>query len=247
MTSTPTLTGTQVTTPTGSVRSVITSSTSSTAAGVNGIVGPVKSGVSGSAPTSTVTLSPYAEEVARIIKFDRQIMIMVKEETHETIQRLVGYDENNYQIFVPGLAVSVPEDKTDRILASLRQKLIPLKYLPFICEINAGLKTDKIGIIKSIDHYDILRIMNPDGDEYGISNQDIIDHLKEWEWTSAFDIIGADSDWVELEFKTLPLDLRTFAVDVYAFSPDAVDQGAGSIEGLIKEIKRTNRLFLLWE
>ena len=31
-----------------------------------------------------MTLSPYAEELARILKFDRQVLIMVKEETSST-------------------------------------------------------------------------------------------------------------------------------------------------------------------
>ena len=143
--------------------------------------------------------------------------------------------------------MSVPEDKTDRVLAVLRKKLVPLHYLAFVVEMNEGLKMDKIGVIKGTDQYEILRIMHTDGSEYDISNQDVIDRLKEWEKISSFDIVGADSDWVEIEFKTLPRDLKAFAEDVYDFSPDAVEQGPGSIEGLVKEIRRTNRLFLWWD
>ncbi len=201
-----------------------------------------------SRPTGTpVILSPYAEELARIISFDRQVLIIVKEETHERIQRLIGYDEDGYQIIAPGIAVTVPEDRSDGILSTLRLKLAPLKYLAFVVEMNAALKADKIGILKGTDQYEILRIMHTDGDEYDISNQDVIDRLKEWGKIASFDIIGADSDWVEIEFKTLPKDLKAFAEEVYDFSPDAVDEGSGSIEGLIKEIIKTKRLFLLWD
>jgi len=201
-----------------------------------------------SKPTGThVILSPYAEEISRILKFDRQVLIMIKEETNERIQRLVGYDQNGYQIIAPGIAVTVPEDKSDSMLASLRRKLIPLKYLAFFIEINAGLKADKIGFIKGMDQYEILRIMHTDGDEYEISNQDVIDRLQDWEKISSFDVIGADNDWVEIEFKRLPKDLKSFAKEVYEFSPDAVDEGPGTIEGLIKDITKTKRLLLLWE
>ncbi|MGE5173426.1 MAG: DUF4253 domain-containing protein [Betaproteobacteria bacterium] len=201
-----------------------------------------------SRPTGTpVTLSPYAEELAKTIKFDRQVLIMVKEETHERIQRLIGYDEDGYQIIAPGIAVTVPEDKSDCILFTLRRKLTPLKYMAFVVEMNAALKADKIGILKGTDKYEILRIMHTDGDEYDISNQDVIDRLKEWEKIASFDVTGADSDWVEIEFKTLPKDLTAFAEEVYDFSPDAVDEGPGTVEGLIKEIQKTKRLFLLWD
>jgi hypothetical protein len=201
-----------------------------------------------SRPTgTTVTLSPYAEELARIINFDRQVLVLVKEESRERIQRMVGYDEDGYQIIAPGIAVSVPEDKSENILAALRHKLAPLNYMAFVVEMNAGLKVDKIGVLKGTDQFEILRIMHTDGDEYDISNQDVIERLKEWEKISSFDIIGADYDWVEIEFKRLPKDLKAFAEEVYDFSPDAVDEGPGTVDGLIGELKKTNRLFLLWD
>jgi hypothetical protein len=248
--------------PASSVTSSVTVSTAGKMSNglSGGVTGSVASkathslatGVTGSAAPSvvskpSVTLSPYAEEVARILKFDREVLIMVKEATNEHIQRLIGYDEKNFQIIAPGISVSVPEDKTDSVLASLRKKLVPRHYLPFVAEMNEGLKTDKIGIIKGTDQYEILRIMHTDGDEYDITNEDVIDRLKEWEKIAPFDIIGADSDWVELEFKTLPKDLKTFVEEVYDFSPDAVGQGAGSIEELMKEIQKTKKLLLWWD
>jgi hypothetical protein len=199
------------------------------------------------AGSKPVTLSPYAETVAKIIKFDHRVLILVKEETGESIHRLIGYDEKGYQIVADGICVPVSEDKTEFILSSLRKKLAPLKYMAFVVEINDGMKTDKIGVIKGTDQYDILRVMYTNGDDYDITNQDVIERLKEWEKTSPFDIIGADNDWVEIEFKTLPKDLKSFAEEVYDFSPDTVDQGPGSTTELANEIQQTKRLFLWWE
>ncbi len=198
----------------------------------------------GNAP---VTLSPYAETVAKIIKFDRQVLIIVKEESGESIHRLIGYDEKGYQIIADGICVPVPEDKAESILGSLRKKLAPLKYMAFVVEINSGIKTDKIGVLKGTDQYDILRTMHTNGDDYDISNDDVIEQLKEWEKTSLFDIIGADNDWVEIEFRTLPKDLKSFAEEVYDFCPDAVDQGPGNLAELANEIQQTKRLFLSWD
>ncbi len=198
----------------------------------------------GAAP---VTLSPYAEIVAKIIKFDRQVLIIMKEESGSSVQRLVGYDESGYQIIADGVCVPVPEDRTDMVLEALRSRLAPLKYMAFVVEMNAGIKTDKIGVLKGVDQYEILRIMHTDGDDYDITNQDVIDRLKDWEKISAFDIIGADSDWVELEFRTLPRDLNAFVEEVYDFCPDAVDQGPGTTAELAREMQQTKRLFLWWD
>jgi hypothetical protein len=231
------ITGSPASSLTNSVHSDIKSSAASSAANE----------LSSKSTATHEVLSPYAEEIAKILKFDRQVLVMIKEETHERIQRLVGYDEDGYQIVAPGIAVNVPEDKSDSILATLRRKLLPHKYMAFFIEMNAGLKADKIGIIKGTDQFEILRIMNTSGDDYDISNQDVIDRLEDWEKISAFEIIGADNDWVEIEFKRLPKNLKAFVKEVYEFSPDAVDEGPGTVEGLMKEIKKTRRLFLLWD
>jgi hypothetical protein len=194
-----------------------------------------------------VVLSPHAEEVARQIGFDRQILIIVKEETQEHIQRLTGYDKNDYQIMANGISVDVPADHSGQLLMKLRARLKPLNYMAFVVSINAGLKQDTIGVIKGADQYEILRIMQTNGDEYDILNDDVVARLKEWEKSFSFDIVGADNDWVEIEFKTLPKDLAAFAEEVYDFCPDAVDQGPGNVSGLVKEMQATRRLFLWWD
>ncbi len=235
----------------GATRTANSPHSSTTASVATGETASMVTRPTASAPTrptaAPVTLSPYAEELARNLNFDRRVLIMLKEEFPERIQRMVGYDEDGYQIMAPGVTLSVPEDRSDAILASLRHKLAPLHYLAFIVEINAGLKMDKIGVLKGTDPYEILRIMHTDGDEYDISNSDVIERLKEWEKISSFEIIGADYDWVEIEFRRLPADLKAFAEEVYDFSPDAVDEGPGSVDGLVREIRKTNRLFLLWD
>jgi hypothetical protein len=210
--------------------SVVSKMTGSTVTGVaSRLTGSATISVISKPTVTPVALSPYDEDLARTIKFDRQVLLIVKEETRERIQRLVGYDENNYQIMTAGIAVSVLEDKTDHILSSLRLKLLPLQYQAFVVEINSGLKIDRIGVLKGIDQYEVLRIMHTDGDEYDITNQDVIDRLKEWEEIASFDIIGADSDWLEIEFKRLPRDLHAFVEEVYEFCPDAIDQGPGAL------------------
>jgi hypothetical protein len=235
---------------TGSLASGVTSSMTGSRIKnglATGTTGSIASLVTSSVTSTWAVLSPYAEELAKIIGFDRQVLILVKEITHERIGRLVGFDADGYQIIAPGIVVSVPEEKTDSILALLRRKLQPHHYMAFMAEMNAGIKTEKIGVLKGTDQYDILRIMHTNGNEYDISNQDVIDWLKEWEKRAPFDIVGADSDWVEIEFIALPADLKAFAQEVYDICPDAVDQGPGSVDGLVKEIRKTKHLFLWWD
>ncbi len=192
-------------------------------------------------------LSPHEEEIARRIGFDKEVLALLKEETQEPIHRLTGYDEEGYQIMADGVSVSTPQDKVEQLLAGLKPKLHKKGYMAFIVEMNDGTKTDKIGVLKGSDPYDILRVMQTNGENNDISNEDVIARLREWEKGSPFEIIGAENDWIEIEFKKLPKNPRSFVEDLEDFCPDAVEGGASTEEELVKEIQKTRRLYLSWD
>jgi hypothetical protein len=239
-----TTTGTVLSKPTNSI-SIKNKMISRPSSGVTGtLTSSMTSSVISKGTITQIALSPHAELLAKALKFDRKVLLIVKEETQESMHRLIGYDENDYQIIAPGITVSVLNNKTDHLLASLRKRLLPLGYMAFVVDKNVGLKIDTIGVIKSSDEYDILKIMHTDSDEDDVTNQEIIDRLKEWENISVFELVGAGSDWLEIEFKVLPPNLKSFAEEVNDFCPDAGAQG--TVKDLVKQIKKTKRLLLQW-
>jgi hypothetical protein len=191
-------------------------------------------------------LSPSELNLAAQIGFETDVLLLIKEEARSPLHRLSGYDENEYQIMANGIVISVPWSRSDQVLWALREKLKPRNYMVFQTEINNTLKADKIGIIKGTDQYEILRIMHTNGDGDDVSHEDVIAKFKQWEKRIRFEIVGAENDWVEIEFRTMPQDLKAFADDVYEFSPDTVDEGTGSLTELVKDISATKRLVLWW-
>ena len=192
-------------------------------------------------------LTPHEQRLAAQVGFDPDVLIAIREEARNVLHRLIGYDEKGFQILAPGVVVSVPQARTDAVLAAFRAKLRPRGYLAFRVEINDAIKSDKIGVIRGTDPYEILRIMSTNGDEDDISAEDIVDQLHVWEKRDPFEIIGADNDWVEIEFRTVPGDVKTLAEEVSDFSPDAIDDGPGSVAALVRQIKATRRLLLRWD
>ncbi len=192
-------------------------------------------------------LSPQEGLVAEKTGFDKRVISIVKEAAETHVHRMTGYNGGGYNILTDGVCADVPEARAEKILFPLRHKLHPLKYTAFITDINEGAQTCKIGVLKGADQYDILRIMQTNGADHEITNDDVIERLKDWEKTSPFDIIGADYNWVEIEFRRLPQELREFAEEVSDFCPDAVDENAGGTQALADDLARTKRLLLLWE
>ena len=191
-------------------------------------------------------LSRSELNLATQIGFEADVLLLVKEEARSHLHRMSGYDGDGYQIMANGIVISVPWSRSDQVLWSLREKLKRRNYMAFQIEINNSLKVDRIGIIKGTDQYEILRIMHTNGDDDDVSHEDVIEKLKQWEKRIQFEIVGAENDWVEIEFRTMPQDLKAFAEDVYEFSPNTVDEGTGSLAELVKDISATKSLVLWW-
>jgi len=191
-------------------------------------------------------LSHSELNLAAQIGFEADVLLLMKKEAGSPLHRLSGYDEDGYQIMVNGIVISVPWNRSEQVLWSLREKLKLRNYMAFQIEINSSLKVDRIAIIKGTDQYEILRIMHTNGDDDDVSHEDVIAKLKQWEKRIRFEIVGAENDWVEIEFRTMPQDLKAFAEDVYEFSPETVDEGTGSLAELVKDIRATKRLVLWW-
>ncbi|MBS8263622.1 DUF4253 domain-containing protein [Mesobacillus boroniphilus] len=146
---------------------------------------------------------------------------------------------------VAGICVEVKPEEADQLVLTLREELEPVNYLAFICDSDR----EKIGIIPGSEQFDILKLQQTNGDNYDISNERVISKLKEWNRSYPFIIIGADYDWVEANFEVFPEgdDLKEFVKKIYKFCPDIVEQGSGSINGLIEEMRETRKLYLWWD
>lgn len=146
-----------------------------------------------------------------------------------------------------GVSLQMNENEAETLVLNLQAELEPLGLFAFICERNG--KKSRVGIIKGMDQFDILKTQQTNGDNYDISNEDVISKLREWHQKYPFTIVGADHDWVEAIFREYPAskDIKIFAKEMYKFCPDIVDQGAGTIAGLIEELNETRRLYLWWD
>ena len=94
---------------------------------------------------------------------------------------------------------------------------------------------------------DILRLAQTDAANYDLSTEDIVTKLKELDRRYGIRIYAAQTDSVGFELRKQPADPRAFAEELYAFCPDLVDQGVGSVEQLAEYLKDHRDLHLWWD
>jgi hypothetical protein len=98
------------------------------------------------------------------------------------------------------------------------------------------------------DMFAPLREADTNGDNYDVSTEDIIKHLKEWQKQCSFTISDVDYNTVTLRFATLPKDLDLFIKDAVLFCPDLVmDDEDAELPILKKQLVESKELGLWWD
>lgn len=152
-------------------------------------------------------------------------------------------------IFLQGLVFKEQNSKSYDLVFSLKDKFKEKGYSIFLLENNFNIdnKPDNIGILKTTDKYTVLRQIATDGINWDITNDSLITIIKTFDKKYSLELIGASGDWCEFIIHNEPKNWTQLAKEVYKVCPDVVDQGAGTIQALADEMKRTKRLYFWWD
>ncbi|WP_458576359.1 DUF4253 domain-containing protein [Aliamphritea spongicola] len=102
-------------------------------------------------------------------------------------------------------------------------------------------------VFASDNQLDILKVAQTDGINHDLTNDLIVSRLESWDKAYGIDIWQAESDTIQLTFKTLPDDIAAFQEEIYAFCPDIIDQGSGDINDIGNYLRQANSVYLWWD
>jgi len=108
-------------------------------------------------------------------------------------------------------------------------------------------KGSEVVVALGDNQFDILRIAQSDAVNFDMETEDLVCKLQDYDSKYGIDIFHAETDTIEFRFRSMPQDLAGFCEDLYDFCPDIVDQGAGSVEELEKEVAKNGTVFLWWD
>lgn len=162
--------------------------------------------------------------------FELDICRLIKQTARREIERLEVHSfKHSGQKLVDGLSILCNEDEVGEIIDNLQPKLLPRGYRIFWSNRYnpRGLSREELIVLKTTDQFEIIRLKDSDGLNYGITTEQIVSKLIEWQTNCQIEVVGAASDWVAVRFYTLPRDVGRFAEEIYEFCPDTVEQGIG--------------------
>ena len=176
-------------------------------------------------------LTPKEQELARETGVSVDVCLAIKQHAGKPLRRADAMDEMMQARPADAVAVDVADGgEAERVMAALAPVLRPHSCRAFWSERHepSGVKiSDEVVVMTTDDPYAIVRLRQSSAGNYGLSTDDILDRLRAWESLATFTCVGASNDWVALAFASLPPDVCAFAVEVYSFCPDSVEQGVG--------------------
>ena len=183
------------------------------------------------------------------LKFDKSVVVAIKNLSNDTITRFHSYYYEGAEEFEfdKGIQIKTTANAAIQLIENLYPSFNSKGYFIFIAEQNYGYGPDIVAVIQSNDQFDILKIRGTNAPNYNHDEKWVIELAKNIHTKYPFEIIGADHDWFEARFLKPPTDWLAFAQELYEVCPDIVDQGTGTVEGLANEMKETNLLYLWWD
>ena len=72
-----------------------------------------------------------------------------------------------------------------------------------------------------------IKQLETNGCNYDVSTEEIVDRIQGWHQTIEIEVLEVTGDSVTIHFKSLPINTRAFAEEIYEFCPDVIDQHFG--------------------
>ena len=213
-------------------------------------------GVSGPQEERVRGLSPSEQAAMDSAHIDGGVSAVLRSKIRETfylhtpeadeINRRSGFPAQKHMF--RGVAFKVHPDSTADRIAAISDRIRPEGYIAYRSRMGFGDEHDEVCVLQTqqVDMA-ILRYEQTDGINYDITTDSLVSVLLEWSKELDLSITGASGDWVEASIGKEPKNWKEFAARVYAFCPDIVDQGTGSVAALEDEMKRTRTLYLWWD
>ncbi len=145
-------------------------------------------------------------------------------------------------------SVIVPEKQSRRILAKFREQL-PKGFVAFLgCTSSLEPGTaegDELVVAAGTTQFDILRHAGTDGVNFGLTAEDLIKTLEDFDHRYGIDIYHAETDSVEFKLTRLPDPLSEFCEELADFCPDLLAED--SLKDLERSIAKSSRVSLWWD
>ena len=225
--------------------------------------------------SESMELTAEEKQLALTLDFSEDVLRLVKSEVQKPLvpfeQWISASDSNDVVdsswsssdvLNGKGFAVKLAQEYRGmwepdylELIHRMRSLLLPYEYMAFLTE--AYNPYPCLAILKTLDQHEIIHVVEArgwDSDDKQWQPDELIAKLQEWQHLCDFNVIGAYSDNIKLEFTTLPHDLIAFAEEInhlcwelnQVYDIDSESEKE-RVEKLSEIIRETHKVYLWWD
>ena len=149
----------------------------------------------------------------------------------------------------PGVAISMRSDSADAYVAAAHGAFLSRGFYLFRTgeRATSGLETDAIALYPTRDAYVVMRAMETNASNHGMSTEDVIGWFRKEEAQHPIRFEAIAFDYVGGRLLGEVRDERAFARRFIKFCPDIQGEGPISARSLGKDFKRTREIYCWWD
>jgi len=150
----------------------------------------------------------------------------------------------------PGVAISMRKDTADAYVAAAHEAFYDRGFYLFRTgeRATSGLETEALALYPTRDPYEVMRAMETNASNHGMSTEDVIGWFlrEERRYPIQFEAIAFEYVAGRLVGSTVP-DETSFGRRFIKFCPDIQAEGPVSARKIGREFKRTREIFCWWD
>ena len=149
----------------------------------------------------------------------------------------------------PGVAISMRADSADAYVSAAHGAFLSRGFYLFRTgeRATSGLETDAIALYPTRDAYEVMRAMETNASNHGMSTEDVIAWFRREEGRYPIRFEAIAFDYVGGRLLGDVPDETSFARRFIRFCPDIQAEGPVSARSLGKDFKRTREVYCWWD
>jgi hypothetical protein len=192
--------------------------------------------------------TPGAEPYLEILRFAERAQSHEFEECLERIAALTGQGPAAGDR--PGLyRLNLDAESAWRLVQEHHLTLLEQGCYVFLYEQNYGIgdRDDEIWILPTDNKFAVMAFTGVQGINWGIENHLILHWMQQLDRDASYILTGCGFDFLSGHFEEPLRDAGAMAKRMFAFCPDIVYQGTGTVDDLAAELEASNDLFFWWD
>ena len=174
----------------------------------------------------------------------------------QALERLVGQPShqlsgtrNDEPAPTTGVAISMRKDSADAFVTAVQDAFLGRGFYLFRTgeRATSGLETDALALYPTRDPYVVMRAMETNASNYGMSTEDVIAWFREEEARYPIQFMVIGFDYAGGHLGGLVPDETEFARRFIRFCPDIQGEGPISAKRLGRDLKGSREIFCWWD